>query len=351
MKHTITFTCETITPMFLSGADGQTPELRPPSIKGALRFWWRAMNGHLSLEELKKKEDEIFGGTEGRSKVVVRVLEPLPKMSFEGENLPTVKKIETYKRAGRVMTKRNGEQISMPSFKISMIDYLTIGLREDNGSNLKRGFIKPNQKIYINLCIKGLPENFNQIRDAFVALSQFGGLGSKCHNGFGCFRIDKMEIDGREEILSPLKLEDLAKGEPTSFTSFSKETQLIRTVIADQNTWESVLAEIGRIYQKARETVENNGIPGWHKYDKRILLTQPIIVNKKEVRETILKDGRHSKPYFLHIDKIKNSNTWRYEGKIYCFPYKFLGGSDYFMQTRLTNYNQAIVDFNTKLNQ
>jgi len=72
---TITFECETITPMFLSGADGKTPELRPPSIKGALRFWWRAMNGHLSLSDLKKKESEIFGGTNPatRSNVIIRI--------------------------------------------------------------------------------------------------------------------------------------------------------------------------------------------------------------------------------------------------------------------------------------
>lgn len=71
---TITFECETITPMFLSGADGTTPELRPPSIKGAMRFWWRAMNGHLDLKTLKEREGEIFGGTDeksGRSKIVV----------------------------------------------------------------------------------------------------------------------------------------------------------------------------------------------------------------------------------------------------------------------------------------
>ncbi|GAB4407644.1 MAG: hypothetical protein OHK0053_34270 [Microscillaceae bacterium] len=76
MKNII-FTCETITPMFLSGADGQIPELRPPSIKGALRFWWRAMNGHLDLKTLKEQESLIFGGTDGesggRSKVIVRV--------------------------------------------------------------------------------------------------------------------------------------------------------------------------------------------------------------------------------------------------------------------------------------
>ncbi len=29
--NTIKFECEIITPMFLAGADGKTPELRPPS--------------------------------------------------------------------------------------------------------------------------------------------------------------------------------------------------------------------------------------------------------------------------------------------------------------------------------
>ena len=71
----ITLKCEVITPMFLTGADGTTPELRPPSIKGALRFWWRALNGHLPLEELKKREGKIFGDTQNRSKITLSVKE------------------------------------------------------------------------------------------------------------------------------------------------------------------------------------------------------------------------------------------------------------------------------------
>ncbi len=62
--------------MFLAGADGKTPELRPPSIKGLMRFWWRAMNGHLPLEELKKEEGKIFGTSDekiGRSKFNIRI--------------------------------------------------------------------------------------------------------------------------------------------------------------------------------------------------------------------------------------------------------------------------------------
>ncbi|MCD4674531.1 MAG: type III-B CRISPR module RAMP protein Cmr1 [Desulfobacula sp.] len=65
------FECETITPIFLAGADGVTPELRPPSIKGMMRFWWRAMHGHMTIEKLKEDEAKIFGSSDekvGRSK-------------------------------------------------------------------------------------------------------------------------------------------------------------------------------------------------------------------------------------------------------------------------------------------
>ena len=43
------FEVEIVTPLFLGGADPNKAELRAPSIKGALRFWWRALNPHFSL--------------------------------------------------------------------------------------------------------------------------------------------------------------------------------------------------------------------------------------------------------------------------------------------------------------
>jgi len=37
-------TYKIITPMFIGDADQNLTSLRSPSIKGALRFWWRTLN-------------------------------------------------------------------------------------------------------------------------------------------------------------------------------------------------------------------------------------------------------------------------------------------------------------------
>ncbi len=75
MKET-TLSCEIITPMFMAGADGKIPELRPSEFKGMMRFWWRAVKAEDDIEKLKKEEAKIFGGTgegEGKSKVKIEL--------------------------------------------------------------------------------------------------------------------------------------------------------------------------------------------------------------------------------------------------------------------------------------
>ena len=61
------FDIEVVTPLFLGGADPQKAELRAASIKGALRFWWRAVYGCDDLEDMKKIEAGIFGSTENKA--------------------------------------------------------------------------------------------------------------------------------------------------------------------------------------------------------------------------------------------------------------------------------------------
>lgn len=77
------FEVEIVTPLFLGGADPNKAELRAPSIKGSLRFWWRAFNPHFSLRDLKKNEAEIFGdagdsnNSFGKSRVRINLVKDL----------------------------------------------------------------------------------------------------------------------------------------------------------------------------------------------------------------------------------------------------------------------------------
>jgi len=68
-------TLETVTPLFLGGAD-QQPELRPTAFRGALRFWLRALLGaHIGddLKRLHEEENKVFGSTGGASPIAIRV--------------------------------------------------------------------------------------------------------------------------------------------------------------------------------------------------------------------------------------------------------------------------------------
>lgn len=61
-----TYEIQLVTPTFLAGADQQSPELRVPSIRGCLRWWFRlAQHGAgISPSDIRKAEAELFGSTD-----------------------------------------------------------------------------------------------------------------------------------------------------------------------------------------------------------------------------------------------------------------------------------------------
>jgi len=76
-KAEITFNF--VTPCIMAGADQKKAEIRAPSIRGQLRFWFRVLGG--SPDEEKELFGGIGEGDEGRaSSVVVRVKTPQEKM-------------------------------------------------------------------------------------------------------------------------------------------------------------------------------------------------------------------------------------------------------------------------------
>ena len=156
--QTITFECETITPMFLAGADGQTPELRAPSIKGAMRFWWRAVNGGLGLLELQAREGKIFGSTEyGRSKVIIKIKQDM-KWDERFSAPPTSHNPRFQKNAFR----------PNQSFSITLSLTRTVKLSENE-------FFTSEKLVHL-----------------FLLTATLGGIGGRVRRGFGAFNVNSI---------------------------------------------------------------------------------------------------------------------------------------------------------------
>jgi CRISPR type III-B/RAMP module RAMP protein Cmr1 len=73
--RSLKFATQVVTPLFLAGANQEGDgayELRPPSFKALMRWWFRAAHGG-HLDELKKREAELFGSTDRASVFNLRI--------------------------------------------------------------------------------------------------------------------------------------------------------------------------------------------------------------------------------------------------------------------------------------
>ena len=75
--RSLSVTLETVTPLFLAGAEERgAPELSPPAFRGVLRYWLRAALGGAigdqNWEGLRQLESAVFGSTNGRSPITIR---------------------------------------------------------------------------------------------------------------------------------------------------------------------------------------------------------------------------------------------------------------------------------------
>lgn len=143
-----TISCKLITPMLMHGEDTRIAELRPPAIKGAIRFWWRAIHGNLTLKELKKQESKLFGGAGEDSAI---------KSSF---------------RIKLITSSLQTEQIDpLPHKK----------------SRFRISGYKENQNFKITL----IGRELDSIENIFTLSTILGGLGQRSRRGFGSIQIQE----------------------------------------------------------------------------------------------------------------------------------------------------------------
>ncbi|MFO0762668.1 MAG: type III-B CRISPR module RAMP protein Cmr1 [Byssovorax sp.] len=197
---------EVLTPMFLGGADQNQAELRAPSIKGALRFWYRALD-----PQYRKYEHRIFGsGGEkaSRSLLLLRVR--------EGE------------RSGERMVfgDAKAEQFTEGSKTHAINGLIYLGYSFNLGDNRQRRALVPGARFTVTMSchhasVHDKEEFKRALRTALAslwALGHFGALGSRSRRGFGALALTGWSLVDQER--KPLSSADfdalpLLAGEPS----------------------------------------------------------------------------------------------------------------------------------------
>ncbi|NLH53659.1 MAG: type III-B CRISPR module RAMP protein Cmr1 [Bacteroidales bacterium] len=167
-REELVFDCEVITPMFLSGADPKNVELRSASIKGALRFWWRALNVFPSFKKMLDEESKLFGSANEKSGMSLLKIETEP-IFIDSINAQDEKPIY-YK------------------------DFTFRAIKPNTRFKVKLIYPKDKKELYENL---------------FLIFSIVGGLGKRSRRGFGSFIITNRDVwQNKDEIFNYFNLKE-----------------------------------------------------------------------------------------------------------------------------------------------
>ncbi|MHA1282323.1 MAG: type III-B CRISPR module RAMP protein Cmr1 [Promethearchaeota archaeon] len=156
----------TISPLFIAGADQKfiyNEGLRPPTLKGLMRWWFRTLlANYSSLDEIKFKEEEIFGSTSKKSRFVIRT--EILKGKIVRFNVP------------------------------SKLSYLLFSIKMLQKRRIRNFCYHLNTEFKIHLS-SDYEEALNIAIICLWALIYLGGVGSRSRRGMGQLEIIKFKSD------------------------------------------------------------------------------------------------------------------------------------------------------------
>lgn len=173
------------TPLFWGGFDAEKEaEIRPPSLKGLLRFWFRAIALPQlgTLDAVWAMEQELFGSTKNQSSFLLTVADVDTQQAKEPLNLKK-------------------------GFGLSYLGYGVI----DTRGNPQRPYLRGGGRFKVRL-LSGKTlgkEQLNLLIQAIKALGLFGGAGARSRKGFGSLSLESLCYNGREIWKAPKNVEEL----------------------------------------------------------------------------------------------------------------------------------------------
>lgn len=230
--RTLTAEYRITTPMFLGGEDQSVDHthFRNASFKGALRFWWRALNwGRVlkaaggdtaqALTNLHREEGRLFG------------------LASDGKNSSqSLVQLRSWLDAKIVEHAQDGERLRGLAYLLG----LGLWSNSTNGpaahKGIQRDYLQAGGSLQVELgFLSGASEEqIAQTRQAAIALGMFGGLGSRARKGFGSLAIQsviddrggKTEIAGVSDISAFFEGLDFSAPESAPLSAFNTRTRI-----------------------------------------------------------------------------------------------------------------------------
>ncbi len=316
--------------MFISGANQQDAELRLPSIKGVLRFWWRTLVKKSFRDDIKlmhKEEAIIFGSTEAQAKVLMRL---------DVGKLNSVDVGEVLKANNKVV----GDGARYLGYGV--MEAFASRNKGTEAGQLTRPCLEAPFEFSLSFVYHKSSINEEQsqaIQNALKVMGLLGGLGSKARKGYGSINLLSLKTNEKTIWTHPKNLseykQELASlialtssyADLPDFTAFSRRTR-IALLEGDGNEIPlQLLNKIGRDFVFFRswgrngrvlnESSEKNfkddhdlmkNISKRIPYPQRVVFGLPHNYGQRPYQHVTGKDhDRRSSPLLFHIHQPQSS--------------------------------------------
>lgn len=325
--YKVEFELKVVTPLYMFGAYQDRPEIRASEFKGMLRFWWRALKGNDNIAELKREEEEIFGGTSsetGKSKVSVRIIKGDVER-YVGNNLKRDYDLDWHFDNDKKALK--GKDRGIPYLLYSM-------LRKRKGEG-ERKYFKPSGKFKVILFAQKDEIALKNAVAAFWCAVNLGNFGARSRRGAGSlvvsgvrgstYGLDFIPKGKSSEELSKWILENLKKaagivntagGGCKSYSSLVSSSLIVSK--ESYGSWWKALGALGAVYMDFRKSSKNRM--------QRATFGLPVVfMNKDRIIGIDIDKGkdegkieRRSSPLLFKIIESEGRYYWlvlRFEGK------------------------------------
>ena len=301
---------ELVTPAFLAGADQRSTDctLRPATLRGLLRWWWRTMHAdNLSRQDLLTLEGMVWGNTEHGSRITISL--------EDKSDRPEPRKYSKHAVSQHLKSASRNPRVR----HTQGLFYVAYGM--DERGSTARYYRLPGDRWELTMVAHDGSQSgktisagllLRQAQASLWLLTRFGGAGSKARKGFGSFC--DLEIDGIRSISHCKEIgAELRKAAGLSESGRCGTPALesmigpieVRTNWSRDHYWHA-LDRVGAVYQRfVKEKLTSQ--------DERMAMGLPRRFGKWPIKST-KGDTRHASPTHWSVGRAGRLLTLRLVG-------------------------------------